>query len=435
MNPPVRDFYFTPQRASFLGPAILYDEITREGFECKIFNGCSEKSRPTQLPEELSYLAPHLGKEGFFKHYYRFGKLPKNLADEVIQWQPNVIFISLFAFCYALEAIEVVEALRMAGYNSTIILGGAGISAYPEYFLRFTSANFVFCGEADHAIKNILHAPKRTAGMWYCEKEEIVHTQSPTVHNFLPATVPMRKSSTVQYYSAIFTRGCPMKCGFCSSRLHMPLFRKASLASIQELLEKTAWNNASHLNIEDDAIVWDFEYFIEIIKFYKMFAGRNATFSLENGIDYRALDKGKIQAMAELGLSKLNIALVSTDNHVLKHYGRNTLVEKFAEIVEAAHKSGIPTTAYIIAGLKGDTYEGIMKSLRFLSSLPVLIGISPFYPVPGIQGFEDKHFFDSISPRLCAGTSFYPWHDLTTDELVQLFCEARNINIQKAFAS
>ncbi len=383
------------------------------------------------MPEELSYLASYLGKDGFFKYYNRFGKLPCLLSNEIIRWKPDIVFISLFAFCYAPDAIEIVTALRKAGYHSKIILGGAGVSAYPAYFLRHSSADFAFAGEADCAIKNIIRKPKSTSGMWYFENEEITHNDPAPVKEFYPLIVPVRKSSGIQYYSGIFTRGCPMRCGFCSSRMHMPGFRKASLYSIKELFQKTDWANPSHLNIEDDAIVWDFEYLLEILNLYKISAGSNATFSLENGIDYRALDADRVKVLAKLGLSKLNISLVSIDPAVSKNYGRTGYPDKFSEVAEAAHLHGISVTGYLIAGLKGDTYDGVRKGLNFLSSLPVLIGISPFYPVPGIQNFEDLSFFNAIPPRLCAGTSCYPWHDISTEELVELFCEARKINLTR----
>ncbi len=409
----------------------MYNEIIREGFECKTFNGCSGKPRRAQLPDELSYIAQYLGKEGFFKHYYRFGKLPAHLADETLQWKPDIVFISSFAFCYAIEAIEVAHALRDAGYHGPIVFGGAGVSAHPAYYLQHTSVTSAFVGEADDCLDAILRNPTRAPGIWYMENEGVISSEAGFAKEFRPVLAPMQRSSGVQYYSGIFTRGCPMKCGFCSSRLHMPAFRKASLSSIRGLLQKTAWDNASHLNIEDDAIVWDFDYLLEILHHYKKFAGGNATFSLENGIDYRALNKEKLKALAKLGLSKLNISLVSIDSDILKAYGRFGALDIFSEVVEAASSHGISTTAYLIAGLKGDTYEGVRRGLMFLSKLPVLIGISPFYPVPGIQDYEDRHFFDAISPRLCAGTSCFPWHDISTRELVDLFCEARNINFRR----
>lgn len=364
-------------------------------------------------------------------HYYRFGKHPHALAKEIVQWQPNMVLISSFAFCYALEAIEVAQHLRKLGYAAPIGFGGAGPSCYPEYYLKNSEADFVFQGEADEAFPYLLCDYTKTAGVWYKNHGNIVHIDSTIPQYIHPAIVMVRKAQNASYYSSIFTRGCPMKCGFCSSRLHMPTFRKATIEAADEVFKNTHWDKHSHLNIEDDAIVWDFDYLLEIIHYLKKYTDGDATFSLENGVDYRALDAEKITMLSKLGLSKLNISLVSSNANVLSQYCRSFSIEKFIEIVEAAHQCKIPTTAYIIAGLKGDTYNQIKEILHFLSTLPVLIGISPFYAIPKTYGFENTEIFDSVSPRLCAGTSFYPWNNLTTDELVALFCKARMINLQK----
>ncbi|MCX7679174.1 MAG: radical SAM protein [Spirochaetes bacterium] len=357
--------------------------------------------------------------------------MPKTLACEILSWHPEAVYISSFAFCYALEAIEVAHELRKNGCRAPIAFGGAGASCHPTYYLKRSSAEFVFQGEADEAIARLLHEYAIAPGVWRKVNNEIVHNEISIPHEIFPAISFIRRSTHISYYSGIFTRGCPMQCGFCSSKLSMPTFRKAALPLVEEVFLKTAWNGRPHLNIEDDAIVWDFDYLITIINYLKKTAGNLATFSLENGIDYRALDVEKVKLLAQSGLTKLNISLVSIHRDILEQYNRTADIDKFVSVVEAAHRCGVPTTVYFIAGLKGDTYARVKETLKFLSSLPVLVGMSPFYPVPGIQDFENLDVFDRISPRLCAGTSFYPWHDLTTDELVSLFCEARMINFQK----
>jgi radical SAM superfamily enzyme YgiQ (UPF0313 family) len=222
-----------------------------------------------------------------------------------------------------------------------------------------------------------------------------------------------------------------MKCGFCSSKILSPGFRTSPLDDIKKIFSEFVWPEHAHLNIEDDAIIWDFEYLLEIVKLYHAFAGEAATFTMENGVDYRALNTEKLDALARVGLSKLNVALVSAHASLEGMHGRITATEKFEEVVEAAASRGIPVTAYIIAGLPNERAESAWKDLTYLAKLPVLIGISPFYPVPGIAGYEDKTMFDSMPPRLCAGTSFYPWHNCSTEELVEIFCEARRINLAK----
>lgn len=433
MIPPVRDFYFTPQRASFLGPRTLADIAARDGVECRVFNGTGGRGRAAPLPPEISYLAPHLGSDGFFKRYYRFGKTPENLAAEIAAWAPDHILISCFAFCYAAEAIETAAACRTRMPGAIITLGGAGVSAYPEYFLRNSPADFAVAGEADAMICDFLREPGSAPGVMYRHGGDIIRTGAPiTPGIFRPLIAGMRVSHGVRHFSTMLTRGCAMKCAFCSSRLHMPTFRRAPLELVDDEFRRLAGQfESAHLNIEDDTIASDFEYLLAALEIMRMHAGSGTTFSMENGVDFRTLDAGKVRVLARLGLRQLNISLVSRSETVLSDYGRSAMTERFEEVVRTAAEEGIPVTAYVIAGLRGETAASVREGIRYLADLPVIIGISPFYPVPGILGFEDLRVFDGIPPRLCAGTAFHQWYDCSTTELVSLFREARCANLGK----
>ncbi len=433
MIPPVRDFYFTPQRASFLGLRALAEIAADHGVECRVFNGTSGRGRAAPLPDEVSHLLPHLGTEGFFKRFYRFGKTPESLAGEVAAWAPDHVLVSCFAFCYATEAVETAAACRKLLPRARITLGGAGVSAYPEYFLRHSPADYAVAGEADDRIAGFLNDPLSVTGVYSREGDDIISSgtaEPPRV--FSPALAAMRATNGVQYFSAMLTRGCAMKCALCSSRLQGATFRKAPLPAVDRVFRNLAGvPGRVHLDIEDDTIASDFDYLLSVLELVRKHAGGGATFSMENGVDYRTLDGHKIRVLARQGLRQLNISLVSRNEPVLSYYGRTSMPERFEEVVFAARECGIPVTAYIIAGLKGEPAESVRECLRYLSSLPVLVGISPFYPVPGIKDYQERRFFDNIPPRLCAGAAFHSWHDCSTDELVSLFREARFLNLSK----
>lgn len=436
MIPPVRDFYFTPQRASFLGPHTLAEILNRRGVDCRVFDGTGARGRAASLPGELSYLAPHLGREGFFKRYYRFGMLPDRLAGGIADWGPDHVLISSFAFCYADEALETATACRERMPRAVITAGGAGVSALPEYYLRSAAVDYAVAGEADGTIGDFLREPLSVPGVHYRKEGKVVDTGDPVPpDDFAPVLRRMKVSRNAAYHAAMLTRGCPMKCSFCSSRLHMPTFRKAGLDRVEKMF--SGLRNAGgrvHLDIEDDTIASEFDYLLAVLDLFRRNAGGDATFSMENGVDFRTLDAEKVRLLAVKGLRQLNISLVSTNEEVLSRYSRNAMRDRFEEVVHAAAESGIPVTVYIIAGLKGEPAESVRDGLGYLARLPVLIGISPFYPVPGIRDFEDRRLFDGVPPRLCAGTAFYPWHECSTGDLVSLFCEARSINLGKGRA-
>jgi len=66
---PVRDFYFTPQRASFLGAHTLSEILRRNRVDHHVFNAVRGRGRSIPLPVELNYLSPYLGSRHFFSGY------------------------------------------------------------------------------------------------------------------------------------------------------------------------------------------------------------------------------------------------------------------------------------------------------------------------------------------------------------------------------
>jgi len=161
-------------------------------------------------------------------------------------------------------------------------------------------------------------------------------------------------------------------------------------------------------------------------------SGGNYSFSMENGVDFRTLNDDILKLLKRRNLSKLNISLVSADVRTALRCGRRYTRDEFIRVVHVSSSLGIPVTAYLICGLPGEGYDRINAGVDFLAQLSVLIGISIFYPVPGIEGFTDTGIFDKLSPLLCRGSSFHPWNDCTIEELVHTFMRVRALNMSKS---
>jgi anaerobic magnesium-protoporphyrin IX monomethyl ester cyclase len=425
--PPVRDFYFTPQRASFLGPRTLSEILRRNRVEHRVFNAVRGRGRPIPLPDELSYLSPYLGSRHFFSGYKRFGVEDEHMARLVADYHPEVILLSCFAFAYADDAISLAHSLKKALPNTPIFAGGAGISAHPEYFLRHSPIDYAVRGEVDASLVEMLNAPAS-----FSDGGGIIsdHAMSDPHSSFSPALSPVRESSDTCYYSTMISRGCPGRCSFCSVRLGFPFHRKSSLSDVDFLFRPLEGTRKKvHVNFEDDNLMLDFDYFAHVIGILDSHTGGNYSISMENGIDFTVLDRGKLSFLKNVNITRLNISFVSSNTSILARNKRCYNPEDFSEIAFTASSLSIPVTAYLLAGLPGESAKSVHEGIDFLARLPVLIGISPFYPVPGIDIYINRNFFDGISSILCRGTSFYPWGVCSTDELVHLFIRAREINL------
>jgi hypothetical protein len=108
---------------------------------------------------------------------------------------------------------------------------------------------------------------------------------------------------------------------------------------------------------------------------------------------------------------------------------------QFTSIVAAAHRIGLKITAYLIIGLPGDTAENNFRSILFLADLPVLIGPSLFYLVPGTPIFDELNHSGRIPAAVrCYRASFFSYErpDFSRESALTLFRICRIINFLKA---
>ncbi len=425
--PPITDFYYTPHRGAFLGARYVKNFLEKNDFECRLFDFPNKKQKKTKLPEELGYLKPYIEKNDglFFKEYKRFGYSFEKCKKEIEGFSPDRIILSLFAFAYSKEFLDFARFLKKEFPKIPLFAGGSGISCFPEYFEKTGLINTVFCGEIEAIGEDVLKALKG-------EIEGIVKPSRFTEENELDFIIAHTLSTKRKnYYSTLLSRGCPKNCAFCSNFIVQgKKFRTVPITKIERTIKQLTLKNAN-INFEDDNILLAKDYLLEVLKMIKKVAP-DTTFSFENGIDHTFLEPNFVETLINLGVKQFNLSIGHIDKGILEKNKRPAHIEKLIETVKLLEKKNIPCIVYFIAGLKDDSFEKTMQTIKFLEKLPCLIGISPFYPVPGIAGFENKKIFEEKSPILTKGSSFYPWNNsLTTKELIEAFKIARKINLSK----
>jgi radical SAM superfamily enzyme YgiQ (UPF0313 family) len=105
--------------------------------------------------------------------------------------------------------------------------------------------------------------------------------------------------------------------------------------------------------------------------------------------------------------------------------------------VYLAKKHGFFITAYLILGLPNNRINQMLDSLLFLAQLPVLIGPSFFYLVPGTTIFKQCELSAEIlSDERTYRSSYMPYEteNFLRKDLMTLFRITRIINFWKEFA-
>jgi len=449
--PPVRDYYFTSRRFSALGAKTVCKLLETAGHQLSFFNFPvqAKKGRGISPPDGMEHLREFAmpqerGPLTFFTRYQHFGPSFAACAQEVIAKEPELVLLSSFAFAYADQALELAKEIKTRRAEVTIVVGGAGATAFPEYYLGrnglgIDSIDLAVVGEAEGAVVEFVDRLEQGIDLdglpGLCEGKGglCAHTPERTEPEDLEFiwNVSLETSKNL-HISTSLSRGCPRKCRFCSNFMaHGRQFRTVPLERVAAGLKGLPSHKPIVLNFEDDNLLLAREYWLEILDLCRA-QFPEITFRAENGLDYGLLDEKIVDELIDRGMERFDLSLGSADLDVLKTERRHGDLERLGRVVRRAAARDIPVVTYFICGLEGDTVDTVLGTLLFLTQLPTQVGISLFYPVPGLPGFTDEKMFENRPSALCAGSAAWPWTgSLSSAQLVTAFRLARFVNLCK----
>ncbi|MBN1696411.1 MAG: radical SAM protein [Spirochaetales bacterium] len=449
--PPLRDFYMTRHRFSILGAKTVTAILQKNNIEPVLFNFPVMRNKPAviPLPLDLSYLERFIipnetGKASFFTSYKHFGPSFENAARIVASSRPDILFLCCFAFCYAGDLLETAAALKNIIPRVPVTAGGNGVSVYPHYFLEHPCIDYVLTGEAEVSLAAFIHAIEHKTGMRHVPnlyRKEGNRIVAPPLQgkssgdDLLCIFNKTHETENSLFFSTAVTRGCTKKCRFCV-HYHETTLRTVPYKKILKESEKAFDTECREkeiaLNFEDDNLLLRSSYFLRLLRGLAS-PRRKTSFYIESGIDYTLLTPFLVNTLVAHGLSRFNLSLASTDPECCEAEGRSLDLPRYETIIGVLNGLDIPSVTYFICGLENDTKESVAESLLYLARQPTVCGISLFYPVPGLPGFENMNRFMTRSPALTAGSSAYPWNgSLSTSTLITAFRLSRYINAAKA---
>lgn len=433
-NHPFTDFYTSPKRLysnilNYLKKVIEKKNLKKH--RIITFDVVKNFKKKIELPARIKYLKKYLKNDitnySFFKDYYQFGETNNFNHKKLKDFKPDVIIITSFAYCYFDGLKLMIDYLKKI-YDVPIICGGHGPSSDPEYYLKNTSASYIVVGPAELTLNKLLAGidSKINVEIGNVYHKEFVPEVNLNDDYEFDAFIEIKKEN---YAHVQLTRGCPKNCTYCSVKIISgEIFRKVSIGQFESDIKELKSNEIVHFDFEDDNISFDRDYFIKIIEIIKNHY-KYATFSFENGIDFTTLNKEIIEMLVGNGIRQWNISLTTINSKLLRLKERGYLLKRFENIIRCLEGFEQPIIVYFISGLIDDNVKNVFDTLVYLASKKVLIGISPFYPVPGTK--EVQKIKINISPLLSKATSFFKWSKISTEDQIAFFILSRFINAVK----
>ncbi|MBW2178876.1 MAG: B12-binding domain-containing radical SAM protein [Deltaproteobacteria bacterium] len=459
LQPPIRDFYDTDIRLQPLGLCMLKAAIKKHlpSIDVIVKNYHQGYGRKTiSYPPEFSYLKgyysyPDAGPFSMFHQFYHFGAAYNEIARDVKKEHPDMIGISSLFTPFYQEALACAGAIKKI-LNVPIIMGGPHVSAEPISMLKDPNVDFVIRGEGERPMVQFLKAFQNNEPMdevpnlgFKKHGEPILNPiGKPYDLNDLPwadfSDFPIDRYLYEKKPLCFLTtsRGCPHKCSFCS--VHLTFGKGCRQRSVDDIVTeiKTRYEKGYRVfDFEDDNLTFYGDSFKSLLKrIIKEIPIQEIRFLAMNGISYMSLDREILGLMKQAGFKSLNISLVSARAETLSRVRRPHTLKKFLEVVEQASHLEFDMVAYQILGLPSETLNDMIDTMILLASLPVLIGASIFYLIPGSPMAEE---FPAMTPadmvKARSTAMAIESEHFNRDDLYTLFITARIINFIKGLKS
>ena len=275
---------------------------------------------------------------------------------------------------------HVSHLLKLVAPGTRVVWGGPEAGFWPETVLaRDPSVDVVVRGEGEVTFVELL---KRWAGnqdlsgvLGIVHRDNgriVVEPDRPAVADldtlpspYLAGVLDPKEEPESNHIVLEGFRECPYRCGYCTSPGRPRFF---SLERLRKEIE---------FCFEQDV-----ESFALIDPFVNM--GRSRLTDLADilhGIDPNQTKCGAVFVMAELltpkdvdAMVRMNVPLVktgiqSTNQAVLHNIRRRVDPGRFANGIRLLQSAGLRTSLHLLAGLPGDTFDGLRRTLEFAISL------------------------------------------------------------------
>lgn len=376
------------------------------------------------FPLGLGYIAAYLKKYGnynvklvdFEAQELQIEEIKKIIDD----YNPSVIGITCSTPTFS-NAVKLASLCKTKS-DAKIILGGAHASALPEFIIENYSNcfDYVVMGEGEETILELLDSLfsnkdiQNVKGIVFKHYNKIINTgKREFIQNLdtiplpdrdiLPNNIFFPSMFNARYkncFTIVTSRGCPLNCKFCASRIITG--KKYRMHSAEYVLEEMEIlkkkYNAKQLIIFDDTFTFNHGRLEKICRgmINKKFNFKWFCFSQINIVNEEIL-----KLMKSAGCYSISFGLESGNSQTLKTLGKPISPNIAPKIIKIAKKLGYKTQASYILGTPGESVKQMYNTINYSKKVGTTLAFfMMLVPYPGTIFFDkifSKDDFNSIN--------------------------------------
>ncbi len=380
INPWIYDFAAHDFFARPLGLLYLASFLAEQGFEVRLLD-CLDTPHARsgtfgtgRYPKEI--LPTPQALQGIPRRYGRYGITEADFRARLAATpRPDAILVtSLMTYWY--PGVQAAISLAREQFPGTpVILGGIYATLCPEHAGKHRGADFLATGPGEESILSNLAA----AGLpvpAYAETLDLDSLPYPALHLL----------SHLSYLPLLTSRGCPLDCLYCASRLLQPNYRRRRPPAVAEEI----WYWQERLGLQDvafydDALLLDPENHLLVILEELERRGLSCRFHTPNGLHTRLITPEVARRLRRAGFATLRLGVETTGlgperlDHKLQ---AGELEEALANLREAGFRRE-EIGVYLLIGLPGQDEEEVINSIRRVKELGGAPVLAQYSPIPG----------------------------------------------------
>ena len=380
INPWIYDFAAYDFFARPLGLLYLASWLRRQGYAVHLLD-CLDTPHARnaawgtgRYPKEI--LPTPEALKDLPRRYGRYGIREADFKARLAAIPPPdaILVTSLMTYWYP----GVQAAIRLAREHfpaTPVLLGGIYASLSPEHAKAYSGADLIITGPGEEAILPQLAA----AGL---------PTPNPQPQSDLDSKPypALELLSHLPYLPLLTSRGCPLDCAYCASRLLQPRFqRRQPLAVVEEILYWEGRLGLLDVAFYDDALLLEAEDHLLIILEELDRRGRSFRFHTPNGLHTRLItpEVARWLKRSQFVTLRLGVETTALGPERLDHkIQAGELEAALANLREAGFRRR-EIGVYLLIGLPLQEEAEVIASIRRVQELGATPVLALYSPIPG----------------------------------------------------
>jgi len=271
---------------------------------------------------------------------------------------------------------EVIKRVKRRYPDVPVLLGGTYATLCYEHAQKRSGADFVVKGEAELRALKLVDKLTGNLSDYSSFPKNLDEYPFPS-HDLL------RKAETV---ALLTSRGCPMSCSYCATRLLNPGFRQRTPKNV---LDEIDWCyhelGTRNFAFYDDALLINAPEHLHPILDGIIARKLDCYFHTPNSMYVELIDSEIACKMYEAGFKTIRISLETSNIQRQRMTGKQISKAQFVRAVQYLKEAGFTSKqigAYVMMGLHGQPLDEVRETIKFVNNQRIQAKIALFSPIP-----------------------------------------------------